>query len=219
MSKQARSKDQKMKNEKIMISSKDIELTNALKDIDENLNALNLDKKDNIHLRLIAEEALGMLNAMTGDYKAMMWFERTVKEAVMNLTARTENMDIDTKKELISVSSSGTNASTKGFMAKIGDIIENGILNFENVMKMEQQYGMGYVGYGSMGGMSADYALSWSLAQYRNTLESAKDADSYAEDAWDELEKSVVASLAKDVIVGVKKDVVEMKVVMDLHGV
>lgn len=207
-----------MKNEKIMISSRDIDLSNALKDIDEHIGALKLEKKDSLHLRLIAEEILGMMNAMTGDYKAMMWFERNVKEASVNLTARTEKMDIDMKEGLLSVSSSGKNASRKGFMSKIGDIIENGILNFENVMKLEQQYGMGYVGYGSVSEMSADFAMSWSLAQYRNTLSEVKSDDSEAEEAWDELEKSVVASLAKDVTVGVKKGTVEMKALMELSG-
>ena len=34
----------------------------------------------------------------------------------------------------------------------------------------------------------------------------------------DILEKSIVASLAKDVIVGVKKENVEMKIIMELTG-
>ncbi len=207
-----------MKNDKIMISSRDIDLIEALKDIDGDIAELKLEKKDSLHLRLIAEEILGMMNAMTGEFKAMLWFERTVKEASVNLTAKTEGMDIDTKAELLSVSTTGKNASLKGFMAKVGDIIENGILNFENVMKLEQQYGGGYVGYGAMNEMSADYALSWSLAQYRNTLETARNEDSEAEEAWDELEKSVVASIAKDVTVGIKKGMVEMKAVMELKG-
>ena len=207
-----------MRNEKIMISSKDLSLSEALKDIDENISELGLGRKDALHLRLIAEETLGMLNAMSGDYKALMWFERGVKEAQMFLTAKMGSMDIDTKTELLSVSTSGRNESSKGFMAKIGDIIENGILNFENVMKLEQEYGRGYIGYGSMTEMSSDFALSWSLAQYRNSLESMKEDNSEAEDAWDELEKSVVASLAEDVTVGVKKEQVEMKAIMKLKG-
>ncbi|MCR4590848.1 MAG: hypothetical protein K5668_08515 [Lachnospiraceae bacterium] len=206
-----------MKNDKIMISSRDVDFSDALKDIDESISALKLEQKDGLHLRLIAEEILSMMNAMTGDFKAMLWFERTVKDAAVYLTAKTEGMDLDMKEDLLSVSTTGKNASTKGFMAKVGDIIENSILNFENVMKLEQKYGAGYVGYGTVE-MSSDYALSWSLAQYRNSLEEAKSEDSGAEEAWDELEKSVVASLAKDVTVGVKKGTVEMKAVMELKG-
>ena len=207
-----------MKNDKIMISSRDVDFTNALKDIDESIGALNLSTKDSLHLRLIAEEILGMMNAMSGNFKAMLWFERTVKEASVNFTAKTEYMDLDMKEGLLPVSTSGKNASTKGFMAKVGDIIENGVLNFENVMKLEQQYGGGYVGYGSVSGMSPDFALSWSLSQYRNSLDEARSEDTGAEEAWDELEKSVVASLAKDVTVGVKKGTVEMKAIMDIKG-
>ena len=69
-----------------------------------------------------------------------------------------------------------------------------------------------------MTGMSSDFALSWSLAQYRNSLQSLKGENDEAENAWDELEKSVVASLADDVTVGVKKEQVEMKAIMKLKG-
>ena len=39
----------------------------------------------------------------------------------------------------------------------------------------------------------------WSLEQYRNSVKKEEQAE-----AWDELEKSVIASVADDVIVGVK---------------
>ena len=44
-----------------------------------------------------------------------------------------------------------------------------------------------------------DYACLWSLEQYKNTVKKDEQAE-----AWDELEKSVIASVADDVIVGVK---------------
>jgi hypothetical protein len=46
---------------------------------------------------------------------------------------------------------------------------------------------------------SADYNYYWSLEQYKQEVEKEKQTD-----AWDELEKSVIASVADDVIVGVK---------------
>ena len=45
----------------------------------------------------------------------------------------------------------------------------------------------------------ADKSYLWSLDQYRNTVKK----ENKSED-WDELEKSVLASVADDVIVGVK---------------
>ena len=38
----------------------------------------------------------------------------------------------------------------------------------------------------------------------------------FGKEAWDELEKSIVASLARDVIVGIKKDSVTMTIVYDV---
>ena len=55
--------------------------------------------------------------------------------------------------------------------------------------------------------------IIWSLNNYREGLEQADDSDAPVKEAWDELEKSIVASIAKDVVVGVKKDRVEMTII------
>jgi hypothetical protein len=44
-----------------------------------------------------------------------------------------------------------------------------------------------------------DYAYLWSLEEYRNSVKQEEQAE-----AWDELERSVIASVADDVTVGVK---------------
>ena len=51
------------------------------------------------------------------------------------------------------------------------------------------------------------------MNNYKEGLEQADDSDAPAKEAWDELEKSIVASIAKDVVVGVKKDRVEMTII------
>ena len=134
-------------------------------------------------------------------------------------------MDIDKKKELLSVSSSGKNAAAKGFMGKIGEIVENGILNFNDVMSLQQRYNAGYVDYAGMGfGVPGEYSsyttsaaqeqMIWSLRNYRGALQEAYDEDESAREAQDELEKSIVANIAKDVMVGVKKDNVDLTIVV-----
>ena len=64
----------------------------------------------------------------------------------------------------------------------------------------------------------ADSGISWSLYEYRNALSDSIDTSESAKEAWDELEKSIVASVAKDVIVGVKGDRVDMTVVCALNN-
>ncbi len=205
-------------SEKMLITNKNFQIYDALAKIDSYLEDLELGPKDTLHLRLLMEETLGMLGAMAGEYKALLWLERDGDDCNVKLIAKTD-MDIDKKKEILSVSRSGENMLAKGFMGKIADIIENGMLSYDNVMKLQQQYGGGYVDYAALGGNPSerDY-FSWSLEQYRGALEETKDNDKAAGHAWDELEKSIVARIADDVIVGVRKDEVELTICTKLAG-
>ena len=118
----------------------------ALEKIDEFIGHQPIDRKKMIHLRLLVEETIGMVKAMTGDFMALISMEENEGEYSIKLTVKTE-MSREKKSELLSVSTSGKNASARGFMGKIGDIIENGLLNYDNVMKLEQEYGSGYNDY------------------------------------------------------------------------
>ena len=206
-----------MESEKMLITNKNFQIYDALAKIDSYLEDLELGPKDTLHLRLLMEETLGMLGAMAGEYKALLWLERKGENCNIRLTGKTD-MDIDKKKEILSVSKSGENTLAKGFMGKIADIIENGMLSYDNVMKLQQVYGGGYVDYAALGGNPSDSMFVWSLDQYRDALDEVRDEDDAAGKAWDELEKSIVASLAKDVTVGVKRDEVEMTIVTALSG-
>ncbi len=207
-----------MESEKILITNKSFELHDALDKIDDYLEDMELGPKDTLHLRLLMEETLGMLSSMAGEYRALLWIERDGDACNVKLTAKTD-MDIDKKKEILSVSKTGENTLAKGFMGKISDIIENGMLSYENVMKLQQQYGGGYVDYAALGGNPADRDFfSWSLEQYRGALDEAVGNNDAAGHARDELEKSIVAKIADDVIVGVKKDEVELTICSKLIG-
>ena len=54
----------------------------------------------------------------------------------------------------------------------------------------------------TMGMSEHSGAASWSLLDYRNNLQSSESFEN-KEDNWDELEKSIIANIADDVIVGV----------------
>ena len=53
-----------------------------------------------------------------------------------------------------------------------------------------------------------DHAYVWSLGQYRTTIQPQEHKET-----WDELEKSVIASVADDVIVGVKSNCADITIV------
>ncbi len=204
-----------MNTEKVKVNSKESDVNEVLATIEKYTADLGLGKKDSLHVRLLVEETIGMLKNMAGDYDALLWIEKEDRECRVKFTAETDEMNYSTKKELLSVSKTGENALAKGFMGKIGDIIENGLLNYDEVMKLQQEYGSDPVSnFTFMGMNSSEMMMTWTLEQYRVSLDNSEDA----EPSWDELERSIVASLAKDVIVGVKKDHVEMTIVLALAG-
>lgn len=205
----------------ILVDNSEAKTAEALAMADEFIGRQELDKKKAIRLRLLAEEALGMMKAMTGEFQAKFQMEADDGEYRIHLAVET-NMSLDKKNDLLSMSKSGKNAAVKGFMGKLGEIIENSLLNFDEVMELQQEYGTGCVDYAFMGmGMPGEIpmeiaierqAFTWSLRNYREGLEGSEQKP--AREAWDELEKSIVANIAKDVIVGVKKNHVDMTIVM-----
>ena len=201
------------KMSQIRISGGDEGTEEALNAVDKYIRSSALENKKALHLRLICEETLGMVRAMTGDFEAQFWIEEENGEFKVRLQADTI-MDKEKKEALLSVSTKHENASAKGFMGKISDIIQNGLLSFDESAKLQQEYGVGYdfMTMGLMGEYpAAGVPMMWSLESYRGTLQDSESEEK--DEEVDELEKSIVASLAKDVIVGVKNDHVDLTIV------
>ena len=97
-------------------------------------------------------------------------------------------------------------------MGKIRQVIENAMYSVDEVGTLSAEYGGMPLMYGSMGMYETDPVSAmgtanymWSLDTYKGSVESSIDKDEAAKEAWDELEKSIVAKLSDDVIVGIKK--------------
>ena len=98
---------------------------------------------------------------------------------------------------MISISKDKKNAAAVGVVGKIRNAIENFFLNEEAMVAFSASANTFHLATGFSDGV--DYSYLWSLDQYRSTV--TKDEQ---EGAWDELEKSVIASVADDIIVGIK---------------
>jgi len=195
--------------DKLYIDNTDEKASAAIDMVDQFLDGKNLDRKKKIHLRLLAEETVGMVKAMTEDFEAFIWMEEDNGEYRVKLNLKTE-MDREKKEELLSLSTTGENTAAKGFMGRLREVIENSLLDFDSTLKLQQQneanVGYNYMGMGVVGDASmAGTPIVWSLAGYKQTLEDG-------EEAWDELERSIVASLAKDVTIGIRSNVVDMTI-------
>jgi hypothetical protein len=198
------------KSDQLYIDSTEEKASAAIAVVDEFLSLQNLDRKKAIHLRLLAEEAVGMVKAMTGDFEALFWMEQEDGEYKVKITVKTD-MDREKKEELLSLSTSGDNTAAKGIMGKIREIIENSLLDLDSALRQQSQYG-GNNGYTYVGMGMLEDAPVWSLNSYREALEDKSDKDDTDGEAWDELERSIVASLAKDVTIGIKNNLVDMTI-------
>lgn len=170
---------------------------NAILQESENVAKYNgLNQTQTLQLRLLCEEIDGMLPKIIGDFDGDFWIEFENGICKMNISIVLREFTIEKKKELISVATNKKNAAEKGLVSKICSAIEDFFLN----EGYYESYDMIASCYHLTTDLSADvgYFHIWDLEQYKNTIQEEN------KEAWDELEKSIIASIADDVIVGVK---------------
>ena len=122
-----------IRTEELYIDNTDEKATAAIAVADEFIKSLVLDKKQAMHIRLLAEETIGMVRAMTVNFEAYFWLEKENDEYRVKLNVRTD-MSKEKKEELLSLSTSGENVAVKGFMGKIREMIENSLLDFDSAL-------------------------------------------------------------------------------------
>ena len=187
-----------MKSDVIKISRDNDNLNQILCETQKTAEYAGLTAKQSIRTRLIAEEFIGMLNELSQDFDGEFWIER--EGGSLSFVAQlyiNEIMDKQTKRKFIEVSSDKKNAAAKGIMGKIRDVVEN-FLDAENAV-----YGASFISYQLE--TAVLFNDQWTLNRY-------KDAERNNEEPWDELEKSIIANLADDVIVSVKGNRVEIEI-------
>ena len=200
-----------MVSDKFMLNSDAAHMAAARYATEDFASKAKLDKRDTLRLELLVEETLGMAKTMLDEFYGQIWFVADGKACEIHFEA-TADMNADKKDELLSVSSSGKNASTKGFMAKLGEVITGTLRSASRTM---DAYGQETMHYGivhtpTVLSANSDMMTIWTLQTFRNGLDQARGANGAAEEAWDELEKSVVGKIADDVVVGVKGDRIDM---------
>ena len=177
---------------KIEKGSKD--LAAILKESERVAEYNGLTHKQSLQLRLLCEELDGMLPNIIDDFDGELWIEYEEGVCKVNVSVEIPELNTAKKEELIAVSKNKKNAAAVGIVGRIRNAIENFFLSEEAQVSMGVSSGSMYLFNGYM-----DYAHLWSLQQYRTTVKKEENTEE-----WDELEKSVIASVADDVIVGVK---------------
>ena len=178
-------------------------LNRVLSETEKAAGYAKLEKKQSGRLRLLAEELVGMLPELLDFSTGTFWIECEGKNIELH-TSLSPDETVTSKKrdELLKVSTSGKNAAVTGIMSKIKLAATFMLLDYNDVSKYAPQiYNDAYL---YLGMTKNTELLSWSLANYRSNAEEEKG------EPWDELEKSIIANIADDVLVSVDGKSVEI---------
>ena len=155
----------------------------------------NLPPKSALHLRLLAEEMMGMVRAIAGNLHGEFWIENDGPQYELHLLAETD-MDFEKREKLIATSTKGINEAERGLMGKIRaffEPIEGTPVYFDTAVSTSPQ------------------EIGWSMNTYQKQLEQmVSEKREGAAEAWDELEKSVIAHVADEVRISIHGYDVEM---------
>jgi hypothetical protein len=156
-----------------------------------------LSHKQTLQLRLICEEIDGMLPNIIDDFEGELWIDFEDGVCKVNVSIEIPELNAAKKSELIGVAKNKKNAETVGIVGKIRNAIENFFLDED--IKNALALSAATYNAGSVYSAGGDYYHLWTLEQYRSTVKKEEHTE-----AWDELEKSVIACVADNITVGVK---------------
>lgn len=203
-----------MKTEEIIVSSQGIGWDESMAVTERLGTNCGLDRKSSLRLRLLAEELIGLMRGIAGKVEAVYWAENTGREFELHLRSDIV-MTQEIRKQIIAVSTSGENSANRGFFGKIREMIAVALLPDEFGISVLSGLSLGMMGVADASPeaqMIATENMNWSLIQYRNQIEKARGRDGAADTAWDELEKSIVASVADEITVKVSGSHVEITI-------
>ena len=157
-------------------------------------------------LRLIAEEMLALTVRLFDNLRYEFYVESEENHFTLTLTAETV-VTQSKKDKMLSLSTSGKNKSTQGLFGKISSVFESLLMDITS-----DEFDRIYIPYYDSIGMMTYFSLS----EYRDEINAIPYASTEEkQDKWDGLEKSIIATLAKDVVIGIRNNKAEMIVIAE----
>ena len=198
-----------MKTDVISVSGQKKMMETAIGQADKVAAYKGLSEKDAMHLRLLTEEMMGLMQSVTGADEGEFWIEDEDGEYRLHLLVRTL-LSTEKKEQLLSVSGSGKNESAKGLLGRMREFFDWGVDDdiTSNTLFLPDMYEHT---------SSPMLDWEWSMRQYETALSArvAKEEPG-AQEAWDELEKSVVKKVADDEKVYLRRGTAEMVILKKL---
>mgnify|MGYP006916031472 CR=1 FL=1 len=192
-----------MKSDICKLNNDALSLEKALKEAEKIAVYNEYNEKQTGRLRLLAEELIGMVPSLLEYAEGDFWIESEGKKVELHVSLTPSSIvNADKREKLLAISTSGKNAAAVGIMNKIRIAAEMMMLDYAEVSASmpitHDFYALGM----STAPVFPDPA--WSLQAYRAKAEAEKG------EKWDELEKSIIANIADDVLVGIKGSKVDI---------
>ncbi len=194
----------RMKTDVMIASGDEKQIEAMLSEVDKVAAYKGLSPEGTLKLRLLAEEMMGLIRAVTGKKEGKFWIEDTDGIFELHLKVNTL-MDESRREQMLSVATSGENEATRSFLGWIASFFEPAaavpMFHSAPVGAAPQMYG----------------SLDWSMEDYRAQLQEYREQNKEGSiEAWDQLEKSVLAHVADDVKVSIRGRVVELIILKKL---
>lgn len=188
-----------MKTDVCKLTNDKSTLDSILHEAEKSAEYNKLTPKQALQLQLLAEEMVGMMPELLEIGNGEFWIENSGSDFELHAAIKTKRMSMDKKEEIMSFSKSGVNAAAKGIVNKIKLVVESMADGYAEASRYSDGSNLEFYDMGAAnGGLYNDiWAGTWSLSSYKSSAEKNDDKDT-----WDELEKSVIANIADDVIVG-----------------
>ncbi len=207
-----------MKSDVVLLDSNGGGIDSAFQQVDAVASYRDLTSKETLRLHLLTEEMLGIIKGIAGDVPAHYWIEdeNCPRHFVLHLSSDII-MDLEKRKQLIALTTSGRNSAAKGITGMLRDFFSKALLSDPSA-GMPDYYGSGLAAWGNVDASAKEPQsdgsafYGWSLQQYKSTVSDRKDQEAASAEAWDELEKSIVANLADEVEISIRGGKVELLV-------
>ncbi|MBO5623383.1 MAG: hypothetical protein J5959_17340, partial [Butyrivibrio sp.] len=112
------------------------------------------------------------------------------------------------RKELMEIATNKSNAAAKGVLGKIREVFELALLPKDERTARESRIGM--MGLADPTSYMASPNETWKMSAYINNVNGTEDTNEFVQEARNELERSILGNIAKDVTIGIVGDDVSM---------
>lgn len=194
-----------MVTNKCVLNGNDEDLKKVLKEVELAADYNQLAHKPSIQLRLLAEEMIGIEKGILGFVRGEFYMENEGNEYKLYLEAQL-NLEASEREAFVKVSSSKSNEAYKGFKGKLLKVIDSMTGANAAADGGMSPLASGYMENEVITGFQSNSLDLWQLTRYE---EESKDN----REIWDEMEKSIVARLADEILISFREGKLTMTVI------